>query len=169
MWTVDWDGGFVVGGDGNRRLTPSFRLREFRRADGSVHVHRELVSSLQLLRNRLGVPLKVVQVAPDGLTAYVEAGFRQPDKLMSAARALVQRHVLEHASPHNGAVRVNGGVRVGIADPRRMAPIDLEQALETAFAVTAAFETTGVVGGTADARDGAGGAIGIREDFVVDL
>ena len=137
MWTVDWDDGFVVGGDGNRKLTPAFRLKEFRRADGAVRVHRELVSSLQLLRNRLGVPLKVVQVDADGLGAYVEAGVSRPDSLIASAQALVQRRVLEHASPHNR------GVRVGIADPRRMAPIDLEQALETAFAVTAAFETTG--------------------------
>ncbi|MGE0447849.1 MAG: hypothetical protein AB7P99_21680 [Vicinamibacterales bacterium] len=112
MWTVDWDGGFVVGGDGNRRLTPGFRLREFRRPNGSVRVHRELVSSLQLLRNRLGVPLKVVEVAPDGLSAVVRSD-------------------------------PGGTVRVAIDDPLRMPPIDLEQALETAFAVTAAFETAG--------------------------
>ena len=30
MWSVDWDGDFVVGGDGNTRLTPAFRLKEFR-------------------------------------------------------------------------------------------------------------------------------------------
>jgi hypothetical protein len=135
MWTVDWDGGFVVGGDGNRKLTPAFRLKEFRRADGSVRVHRELVSSLQLLRNRLGVPLKVVQVDGDGLSAVLAAA--SPRLLLDSARALAQRHVFEHASAHGDSVRV------GIADPRRMAPIDLEQALETAFAVTAAFETTG--------------------------
>ena len=59
MWSVDWDEEFVVGGDGNRRLTPSFRLKEFRRPDGTVRVHRELVSALQLLRDRFGKPLSV--------------------------------------------------------------------------------------------------------------
>ena len=48
MWTVNWDGDFVVGGDGNQRLTPAFRLKEFRHADGSVRVHRELVSLVQV-------------------------------------------------------------------------------------------------------------------------
>src|SRR5688572_31323283 len=71
MWTVDWDNGFVVGGDGNRRLTPGFRLKEFRRPDGTVRVHRELVSALQLLRDRFGRPLSVLRTEADGLGAVV--------------------------------------------------------------------------------------------------
>src|SRR5262245_38200310 len=71
MWSVDWDNDFVVGGDSNTRLTPAFRLKEFRRADGSVRVHRELVSALQLLRDRLGRPLSVKRVDPDGFSAVI--------------------------------------------------------------------------------------------------
>ena len=41
IWKVDWDGGFVVGGDDNRRLTPHFRVKEFRNAAGAVRVHRD--------------------------------------------------------------------------------------------------------------------------------
>ena len=84
MWTVDWEDGFVVGGDGNRRLTPSFRLKEFRRPDGTVRVHRELVSGLQLLRDRFGKPLSVRSTDADGLGAVVSgepfdrAGERPP-------------------------------------------------------------------------------------------
>jgi hypothetical protein len=42
MWSADWDGANVVGGDRNLRLTPSFRLKEFRDANGGLRVHREL-------------------------------------------------------------------------------------------------------------------------------
>ena len=59
IWTVEWDGGFVVGGDDNRRLTPNFRLKEFRAPDGTVRVHRELVSALQMLRDRYGKSLAI--------------------------------------------------------------------------------------------------------------
>ena len=135
MWTVDWEGGFVVGGDGNRRLTPSFRLKEFRRPDGTVRVHRELVSALQLLRDRFGKPLSIEQTDADGLAA-VAAGEPSAD-LLAAAKALQDRHVFETVT------REDAGVRVRIPNPAELPAIDLEQALETAFSVTAAFETAG--------------------------
>ena len=135
MWTVDWEGGFVVGGDGNRRLTPSFRLKEFRKPDGSVRVHRELVSGLQLLRDRFGKSLSVKRTEADGLAAVV-AG-EPAAELLAAAEALRERHVFDQVA------RDAGGVSVRIPGPDRLPPIDLEQALETAFSVTSAFETTG--------------------------
>jgi hypothetical protein len=135
MWTVDWEGGYVIGGDGNRRLTPSFRLKEFRRPDGSLRVHRELVSSLQMLRDRFGKSVSVKQTDPSGLAAVI-AG-EPVAELLAAATALQQRHVFDNVASDSG------GVRVSIRDPEGLPPIDLEQALETAFSVTAAFETAG--------------------------
>jgi hypothetical protein len=135
MWTVDWDGGFVVGGDGNRRLTPSFRLKEFRKPDGSVRVHRELVSGLQLLRDRFGKSLSVRRTEADGLAAVVVA--EPSDELLAAAQALREHRVFERVAPGDGDVFVS------IPSPDSLPPIDLEQALETAFSVTAAFETAG--------------------------
>jgi hypothetical protein len=135
MWTVDWDGAFVVGGDGNRRLTPSFRLKEFRKPDGSVRVHRELVSALQLLRDRFGKSLTVKRTEADGLAAVVAGD--PAAELLTAAEALRDRRVFETVT------RGNNDVSVSIPSPDNLPPIDLEQALETAFSVTAAFETAG--------------------------
>jgi hypothetical protein len=135
MWTVDWDGAFVVGGDGNRRLTPSFRLKEFARPDGSVRVHRELVSGLQLLRDRFGSSLTVKGTDDGGLAAVVAGA--PADALLTAAEALRDRHVFESVTGEAG------GVRVRIPDPDRLPAVPLDQALETALAVTAAFETAG--------------------------
>ena len=135
MWTVDWQGDFVVGGDGNRRLTPSFRLKEFKKADGSVRVHRELVSALQLLRDRFGKSVAVKGTEADGLAAVVAA---EPAlELLTAAESLRQRRVFASVA------QSGGGVRVAIPDPDTLPAIDLEQALETAFTVTAGFETAG--------------------------
>jgi hypothetical protein len=135
MWTVDWRGGFIVGGDDNRRLTPSFRLKEFRKPDGSIRVHRELISGLQLLRDRFAKPLSVKRVEADGLAAVVTG--EPAAELTASAQALRERRVFESVAPEDG------GVSVTIPSPDSLPPIDLEQALETAFSVTAAFETAG--------------------------
>ena len=91
MWSADWDGANVVGGDGNLRLTPSFRLKEFRAADGSIRVHRELVSAVQLLRDRSGRPVSVKRTDADGLGAVVSCDV--PLELRSAAASMHERGI----------------------------------------------------------------------------
>jgi hypothetical protein len=135
VWKVEWDDDFVVGGDGARRLTPNFKLREFW-FDGHIRVHRELVSSLQLLRNRFARGIGVRGVDADGLGATI-AG-TPTDQLLAAADAL------EAHSLFNLAERVgDSSVHVRIADPGDVREVGLEQALESAFEVTSGFETSG--------------------------
>jgi hypothetical protein len=137
MWSVDWDGGFVVGGDGNRRLTPSFRLKEFRKPDGTIHVHRELVSGLQLLRDRFGRSIAVRRTEPDGLGAVVSG---EPMALLRDTASKFQAQGLfDSVVPHADGVTV----RIPPLERLSLIEIDLDQALETAFSVTAAFETAG--------------------------
>jgi hypothetical protein len=133
MWSVDWDGEFVVGGDGNTRLTPAFRLKEFRRADGTVRVHRELVSALQLLRERLGRALSVRRTDPDGLGAMVASA--PLADLQRAATSVRERGVFADVADDADGLRV----RVPAESPS----LTIDQALETAFSVTAGFETAG--------------------------
>lgn len=136
-WRVDWDENrlFVVGGEGGRRLSPNFKLREFRRADGTVKVHRELVSALQLLRTKLGKSLRIRSTDEDGLGAVVFAA--DVDRLLTAADSL-EAHKLFAAAERDG-----DDVHVRIPDPANLPKVGLEQALETAFSVTAAYETIG--------------------------
>jgi hypothetical protein len=135
VWSVDWEGGFVVNGDGSRRLTPSFRLKEFKKPDGTVRVHRELVSSLQLLRDRFDKSVTVRRTEADGLSAVVSG---EPlAELLHTAAAMRERGLFESVAAQDE------GVRVTIPAPESLPPIDLEQALETAFLVTSAFETAG--------------------------
>jgi hypothetical protein len=135
VWKVEWDGNFVVGGDGARRLTPNFKLREFR-FDGAIRVHRELVSSLQLLRNRFARGIGVRGVDADGLGATIEGA--PTDGLLAAADAL-EAHSLFSLAERQG----DNSVHVRIADPRDVREVGLEQALESAFEVTSGFETSG--------------------------
>jgi hypothetical protein len=135
VWSVEWDGDFVVGGSGQRRLAPNFRLREFQRPDGGVRVHRELVSALQMLRDRFGGPMSVLATDGDGLGAEVGGG--------SIAGLLAAAAVLETHRLFETAERVDGRVKLRIPDPERLPAIGLEPVLESAFEVTSAFETGG--------------------------
>lgn len=135
VWSIDWDGGFVVGGEDKVRLTPNFRLKEFRRPDGKIRVHRELVSALQMLRERFASPLSVELTDDDGLGVVLSC--RSVPDLMKAADA-VRAHRLFEFTEQRG-----DGVYVRIPDPARLPGIGLEQALETAFSVTSGFETSG--------------------------
>jgi hypothetical protein len=133
-WAVNWDGAFVVGGDGSQRLTPNFRLKEFQRPNGSVRIHRELVTNVQVLRDRLGKPLSIAGVDDDGLGATI-SGVAAPD----VTRASESRPTRLFASVEDSA----GKVHVRIPDPANALEIELAEALETAFLVTSAFETAG--------------------------
>lgn len=135
IWQAQWDGGFLIGGDDNLRLTPNFRLREFRQANGTLRVHRELVTALQMLRERFGKPLTVKRVEPDGLGALVVCA-SVPALLQAAER--LQGHRLFREVGAEAA-----GVHVVIPDPAALPEIELEQALESAFSVTSCFETSG--------------------------
>lgn len=134
MWAVNWDGEFVVGGEDNLRLTPAFRVKEFRDAGGAVRVHRELVSALQLMRDKLARPLSIKRVISNGRGAVVSCD--RPEDLRAAARGLCDRGVFVTFEP------VSDGFHVEIPDSS-LPPVGLDQALETAFSVTAAFETAG--------------------------
>jgi hypothetical protein len=134
-WSVDWDGAFVVGGAGTTTLTPNFKLKEFQTPDGKCRVHRELVTAIQVVRDRFAKPLRIVSVDPDGLGAAL-SGDPVPDLANAAAEA--QSHgLLEQATPDGKEVRVR------IPDPSALPDITVEDALKTAFLVTSGFETSG--------------------------
>jgi hypothetical protein len=135
VWNVTWDKGFIVGGDGNRRLTPNFRLKEFQSESGSVRVHRELVSALQMLRERFGKSISVSKTDDDGLGAKL-AG-HSVTELLAAADRVMAHHLFDQV------VQQGDEVHVRIPNPDRLPEIELEQALETAFSVTSGFETSG--------------------------
>ena len=135
VWSVEWNKGFIVGGDGNRRLTPNFRLKEFRSQTGKILVHRELVSALQMLRERFGRSISVSKTDDDGLGAML-AG-HSVTELLAAAERVKANHLFDQVGQQGGEVHVR------IPDPECLPEIELEQALETAFSVTSGFETSG--------------------------
>lgn len=135
MWTADWDGGFVVGGEDNLRLTPHFRLKEFRNGRAPVRVHRELVSALEILRQKYGQSLSVRSTDANGLGVRVSAA--SIPGLLAAAEAVRAHRLFESVTAEADVVHLL------IPDPAHLPEIELEQALESAFSVTSGFETAG--------------------------
>jgi len=135
VWNLEWDKGFIVGGDGNRRLTPNFRLKEFQGETGNIRVHRELVSALQMLRQQFGKSISVNKTDDDGLGAVL-AG-HSVTELMTAADRVKAHHLFDQVGQQGDEVHLR------IPNPDHLPEIELAQALETAFSVTSGFETSG--------------------------
>ncbi|MGQ9860833.1 MAG: hypothetical protein ACUVSD_02330 [Thiobacillaceae bacterium] len=140
---LKYDNDYLVGGPARCQVTPNFTLSEYAGTDGRVHIHRELVASVQVLRDRLGRSIKIAGMAPagglgrglDGRFAWLRAD--DMAALEAAARALVKEG-------HFIRVENQGGrFYTEMPDPAHLPPILPERALDLAIAVTAGFETSG--------------------------
>lgn len=134
---------YLVGGPARAAVTPNFTLSEYAGADGKVRVHRELVASVQMLRDALGAPLGIAGVAPAGaLGRGLEGRFvwLKADDLAALEKAARQRM----AEGDLAQVQLQGRqLYVEMPDPARLPALAPQKALDRAIAVTAGFETSG--------------------------
>lgn len=134
---------YLIGGPARARVTPNFQLSEYARADGTVRVHRELLSAVQRVRDELGAGVSIAGVAPlGGLGAGLDGRFvwlnaADPAALADAARRVLRDGWLARVESRGERVYVE------MHDPDRLPPLPAERALDLAIAVTAAFETSG--------------------------
>ena len=140
---LKYEDDYLIGGPARSKVSPNFALSEFAGADGRVRVHRELVAAVQLLRDTLGAPLKIVGMAPaHGLGRGLEGRFvwlatNDPAALEAAARGLLREHDLARVEARGDWLYVE------IPDPAQPPAMVAERALDRAIAVTAGFETSG--------------------------
>lgn len=134
---------YLIGGPARVWVTPNFMLSEYAGADGKVRIHRELVGSIQVLRNSLGAPLGIAGVAPaSGLGKGLEGRFvwlKADDMaaLETAARQLMKDGHFIRVEPRGKLLYVE------MPDPANLPAMAPEKALDQAIAVTAGFETSG--------------------------
>jgi hypothetical protein len=140
---LKYENDYIVGGPANCRVTPNFTLSEYTGANGKVRIHRELVASVQVLRNRFGAAVSIAGLAPaGGLGKGLEGRFvwlkaNDLAALEAAARTLVKEG-------HFVRVETSGGkLYVEMPDPDHLPALLPERALDLAIAVTAGFETSG--------------------------
>ena len=134
---------FVVGGSANNRLTPNFKIKEFTDTQGKIHIHRELVAALQILRDTLGTPIAVKQLNPDAALepsakgTCIVVGNADPEGLAKAAGKLRREKYFARVDA------VGNDVYLEMPDPAKMPEIKPETAFDCGMQVTAAFETSG--------------------------
>lgn len=134
---------YLVGGPAGVWVTPNFMLSEYAGANGKVNMHRELVASVQVLRDTLGAAIDIDGVAPaQGLGTNLDGRFvwlkaKDAAALETAARQLTK-------DGHFARVEARGKLLyVEMPDPEHLPPIAPEKALDRAIVVTAGFETSG--------------------------
>ncbi len=126
---------FIVGGNLNARIAPNFRLRELKNAQGRIYAHLELISVLQILRNYYARPVNVIQIGSNGKSAVVNAA--NIERLQQATQHINEKNLFKSIQPKDI------GLFLEINAPDSLPDIALADALETAFSVTSAFETSG--------------------------
>jgi hypothetical protein len=140
---LKYENGYLIGGPARCQVTPNFQLSEYAGSDGKLHVHRELVASVQVLRNNLGAAIRISGVAParglgnglEGRFAWLKAS--DMEALKEAAQPLVKEGHFLRTEERGGELYAE------MPDPENLPPILPERALDLAIAVTAGFETSG--------------------------
>lgn len=140
---LKYENDYLIGGPAKSWVTPNFQLSEYAGADGKVRMHRELVASVQVLRNDLGKSISVAGVAPaGGLGNGLQGRFVWLTADDMAALEAVANRLLKDG--HFSRVAAKGGkLYVEMPDPAALPAILPERALDLAIAVTAGFETSG--------------------------
>ncbi|MDO9225598.1 MAG: hypothetical protein Q8M09_06160 [Pseudomonadota bacterium] len=134
---------YLIGGPARVWVTPNFKLSEYAGSDGRMRVHRELVNSVQMLRDALGTPLGIAgMAAADGLGQGLEGRFvwlgaADTSTLEAKARQLMKAGDFIRVEPRGARLYVE------MPDPEHLPALDAERALDRAIAVTAGFETSG--------------------------
>lgn len=138
-----YDNDYVVGGPPGCWVTPNFQLSEYAAPDGRVRMHRELIASVQVLRDRLGRSIKIAGLSPSGSLGrglegrFVWLSADDMAALEQAARRLMGEGHFIRVEPQAGRLYVE------MPDPAHLPAILPERALDMAIAVTAGFETSG--------------------------
>ena len=120
-------------------VAPNFSLREFARPDGSYFIHPNLILTLQNIRNLLGQTVNIVKVnegdqATKGVCASIRAG--DLSKLKAVCSGFLQEGSISKLVEDSGHLFME----------TRTSPtetLSVEDAFDTAFYVTAGFETSG--------------------------
>jgi hypothetical protein len=140
---LKYDNDYVIGGPAQAKVSPNFALSEYAGADGKMRVHRDLIASVQVLRDQLGMPLRIAGVAPaHGLGRGLEGRFvwlaaKDLQALEGTARRLMRDGEFIRVEARGDTVYVE------MPDPEHMPAMAAARAMDRAIAVTAGFETSG--------------------------
>lgn len=139
MSSIVEEDGFLVSAKGNAKLTPNFKAKEYFSADGSLFIHRDVISGVQMLRDSVG-PLSVDSVKPRSVTKGLGVSLmaKDADKLWASAKRLKKQGVF------NKVVQLSSSaVVVSVSKPTRKTRLKPVFAFECGLEVVANYETRG--------------------------
>ena len=133
------EGPFIVSALPNSRLSPNFKAKEYMSADGSLHVHQDLVAGVQLLRDRVG-PMSVSSVRPPDMGKGLGVSLTASDqnKLLASALELEKQGIFFTVSSD-----ATSGVTVGVQNEGRPKNLKPVFAFDCGLQVVANYETQG--------------------------
>ncbi len=143
MAKILYDNDFIVDGSANSRLTPNFKVKEFFDRGGKIHIHRELVAALQILRDRMDTAITIKQLEPatslnpGAKGRCIVVGSADAEGLAKAGRELKRDKYVSRVAA------ASGDLYLEILDSAAMPPIKPETAFDCGMQVTAAYETSG--------------------------
>jgi len=140
---VTYDNDFIVDGHANTRLSANFKVSEFLDPNGKIHVHRELVAGLQILRNRTGSGMDVASTKAPASVGSRPAWLGvvvKSDDLAALKKAAMKLRTEGYFSMVESSA---AGLYLEIPTPDAMPAINAEMAFDCGMQVTAAFETSG--------------------------
>lgn len=135
MSSITYQDDFIVGGSANSRITPNFTLKEFRGRNGKVHVYRELVAALQILRDKLAEPISIKRLDASGLGAVISS--EAADELLALAKGMKRDRYFAKVTATGQAIHLE------TPPPGTASSIEPELAFDCGMQVTAAYETSG--------------------------
>ena len=141
--SISYDNDFIIDGSAGSSLTPNFKLKEFLKPNGKILVHRELVASLQILRDKYGASISIDKITPPASFNPADDGFgivvtaTDSGKLGKEAGKLVKSGYFSRAELKDNQLYLE------IPEPDNLPAIAPTTAFDCGMQVTAAFETSG--------------------------
>ncbi|MFK7855055.1 MAG: hypothetical protein AB8B79_13110 [Granulosicoccus sp.] len=139
MSSIVEEAGFLVAAKANSRLTPNFKAKEYFSSDGSLFIHRDVISGVQMLRDIVG-PLSVDSVRPRSIDKGLGVSLvaKDADNLWASAKRLKKEGLF------NKVVQLSSSaVVVSVSKPSRKSTLKPVFAFDCGLQVVASYETRG--------------------------
>lgn len=140
---IKYENDFIIDGSANARLSPNFKVKEFFDSSGNIYVHRELVSGLQILRNRVGTGIEVISLKAPASMRPVPKGSGVVIKCSNMLAFEKAAKKLKTDGYFSVIATSSSGLYLQITSPDTMPAMKPEIAFDCGIQVTAAFETSG--------------------------
>ena len=143
MSSIKYENNYIVAGNPNSSLSPNFKVKEFLARNGTIFIHRELISGLQILRNRVGQGISIISPNATASMEKIPAGLGIVIKSNDMPLLEKTARKLKNEGYFLKLSMVSSGLYLEMHASESMPDIKPETAFDCGMQVTSAFETSG--------------------------